>query len=94
MLSALTLLLLPSLEAEEPVFTVYLGSPLGGRGRSAVNVAWAAWYRVKYDATSPRIFLILRIVEAGHATNLVLTRYFIIMPMTWRFFLGDKFYRL
>ena len=65
-----------------------------GGGRSAVNVAWAAWYRVKYDATSPRIFLILRIVEAGHATNLVLTRYFIIMPMTWRFFLGDKFYRL
>ena len=27
-LSALMLLLLPSLEAEEPVFTVYLGSPL------------------------------------------------------------------
>ena len=28
-LSALMLLLLPSLAAEEPVFTVYLGSPLG-----------------------------------------------------------------
>ena len=29
MLSALALLLLPSLEAAEPVFTVYLGRPLG-----------------------------------------------------------------
>ena len=64
-----------------------------GKG-SAENVAWAAWYRVKYDSASSRIFLRLRTVEAGHATNLVLTRYFIIMPMTWRFFLGDKFYRL
>ena len=32
-LSALMLLLLPSFEAEEPVFTVYLGTPLSQGGR-------------------------------------------------------------
>ena len=56
------------------------GREEGGGGRSAVNVAWAAWYRVKYDATSPNIFLRLRIVDPGHATlvDFVLTWYFII----------------
>ena len=62
-----------------------------------MNVAWAARNRVKYDATSPNIFLRLRIVEAGHATlvDFVLTWYFIIYAHDMEVFsFGDKFYRL
>ena len=53
MLSALMLLLLPSLAAEEPVFTVYLGSPLGSSATPMLRLRGNGIWPKKLSSSIP-----------------------------------------